>query len=734
MHALSTTPLVLLLLAGFAAGNYTTYTVAGRGLRFDQCAHLCASKGATLPCIRNETDNRAVLAAAGVGGASGRLFVGIYQAAGSASADLGWRWVGAGCNSTYRNWGRRQPDDRTVGIMPASVKGQNEECALLWFGERSKEKGKWDDAVCRQRHGVSCVCELPGHTALSNDELAELVGRGMHQMPIVLIGCAAIWFVLALAWGFSRLSGAKRAKTAPATRGTGGGHGVAAALKGKVESKVTTVPHETTKESGLKNANVSTLTPAAAVPTAVQTREVSIARATSTARVAAPEIIAAASMRLHGARREARRLRWKVSAPALVLGAVLGPVPQGVFLGPAFLFFLLAVLPTYLKVIRVLAFVILFSIGALGCAIVAVFLPKALREGDMLGAVNHGCNASVTFVSVVAIVMALCRYKGWRRYGLLNALWQVIGFTMVSFGVIGLATSCTREGILVAAFPIGSDGVWEAQAMNYIISGALMLSPHFRRKAQVWLASRGGVVAAAAGVAALLGGTEPREACKRAEGLLRCVSLGVVVEKDMAKSRPDASLARFSEPCKFFEVDAFFSHSWSDDSVSKWNAIQQWRQNFVTQHGREPLVWIDKYCIDQEDIDSSLMCLPVFLAACNKLVIFAGPTYLHRLWCVEELFVYLEMGGTPDNMETYSIGGDEERRQFIKSLDSFHANRAKCFLKSDEVRLKAAIEAGAGDMDVFNTRVSTAILRSLSSGDVTLPTAADAAAAILRSV
>ena len=30
------------------------------------------------------------------------------------------------------------------------------------------------------------------------------------------------------------------------------------------------------------------------------------------------------------------------------------------------------------------------------------------------------------------------------------------------------------------------------------------------------------------------------------------------------------------------------------------------------------------------------MCLPVFLASCHTLLIVAGPTFLKRLWCIEE--------------------------------------------------------------------------------------------------
>ena len=40
----------------------------------------------------------------------------------------------------------------------------------------------------------------------------------------------------------------------------------------------------------------------------------------------------------------------------------------------------------------------------------------------------------------------------------------------------------------------------------------------------------------------------------------------------------------------------------------------------------------DKACIDQNNIDQALACLPIFLAGCKTLLITAGPTYCTRLW------------------------------------------------------------------------------------------------------
>jgi hypothetical protein len=50
-------------------------------------------------------------------------------------------------------------------------------------------------------------------------------------------------------------------------------------------------------------------------------------------------------------------------------------------------------------------------------------------------------------------------------------------------------------------------------------------------------------------------------------------------------------------PCS--EPDFFVSHSWRDNPDAKWESLNAIAENFKEQHGREPLFWIDKYCIDQ---------------------------------------------------------------------------------------------------------------------------------------
>ncbi|KAJ1637960.1 hypothetical protein T492DRAFT_263072 [Pavlovales sp. CCMP2436] len=81
-----------------------------------------------------------------------------------------------------------------------------------------------------------------------------------------------------------------------------------------------------------------------------------------------------------------------------------------------------------------------------------------------------------------------------------------------------------------------------------------------------------------------------------------------------------------------------------DDAQAKFDALQVWRRDFKAQHGgREPTLWIDILAIDQRKIKESLACLPLYLAGCQTLLLLAGPSYLTRLWCVIELFVFVQV-------------------------------------------------------------------------------------------
>ena len=175
-------------------------------------------------------------------------------------------------------------------------------------------------------------------------------------------------------------------------------------------------------------------------------------------------------------------------------------------------------------------------------------------------------------------------------------------------------------------------------------NGAICGLPQFRVRAQAILSSRGERRSLAAAIAAAIGNNSVEDVQRIANEKLRYITFDRIDKADLEGAPTESSvqaLFQRSVPGKFGEIDAFISHSWHDPFDEKWDELQAWRERFKAREGREPRIWFDKCCIDQLNIEPSLMCLPVHLAACNTVLVVAGPTYLERMWCVLEIFVLI---------------------------------------------------------------------------------------------
>ena len=213
----------------------------------------------------------------------------------------------------------------------------------------------------------------------------------------------------------------------------------------------------------------------------------------------------------------------------------------------------------------------------------------------------------------------------------------------------------------------------------------------------------------AVSVAGFLGGKSSEHIHSTAKRLFRGVTLDMVEKEAMASSTPDPLLLEKTVPATLGQVDAFLSHSWHDDSELKWEQLQIYREEFKQANGgREPLIWIDKYCLDQNNLTDGLMCLPVFLAGCNSLLVLAGTTYSRRLWCVMELFIFLIMGGSETAVDVRLLCNNldtAEREALIQDLESFDAKQAKCSVQDDEDRMLGAIAGAFGSLEAFSKDV-----------------------------
>lgn len=121
---------------------------------------------------------------------------------------------------------------------------------------------------------------------------------------------------------------------------------------------------------------------------------------------------------------------------------------------------------------------------------------------------------------------------------------------------------------------------------------------------------------------------------------LRCVEWAALSPDVLAQNAPDFTNFALSRPVGRGEtIDFFVSHSWSDSAARKWRALQLVVENFYQKNGRYPTFWIDKFCIDQEDLADGLRVLPVNVMSCRKLLCLSGKTYHTRLWCAWEMCV-----------------------------------------------------------------------------------------------
>jgi len=318
-------------------------------------------------------------------------------------------------------------------------------------------------------------------------------------------------------------------------------------------------------------------------------------------------------------------------------------------------------------------------------------------DSHVQGAVYQAFNCIFVLMSLVSLFcIGSTRVQGmmWatlRTYFSLNLLWEL---TLLPLGYYEIACHhCWFSFVwvdILALFLSTSRGL-----QDFVHS---RLRHTFERtKAKV----------AAASIAGLLGGCDAHHAVAQAAARFRCIDLTMITEEEMATSDPDPAIYKRTVQVRLGECDAFISHSWSDDAAAKWAVLQQWRENFIAQHGREPKVWIDKFCIDQTNIAADLRCLPIFLNGCKKMVALCGPTYFGRLWCVMELFTYYHTGLSHDRLAVMPVlrvdQHDVDWAAMHAAVDSFDVGHCECGSTGDKDRLMEIVRADG--IQAFNAEM-----------------------------
>jgi len=276
-----------------------------------------------------------------------------------------------------------------------------------------------------------------------------------------------------------------------------------------------------------------------------------------------------------------------------------------------------------------------------------------------------------------------------------------------------------------------------------VLSSAVALEPRVRQRAAACLSARGESTTAAVAIASLIQNEAALVTITRAAARLRAISAADLTGDVFVPPEESST----TEVNKFYDrstrahldaIDAFVSHSWHDDPNYKWEALQIWRREFKSMHGgREPLLWIDRCCIDQSSVLADLPNLPVYLAACRNLIILAGPTYLSRLWTVAEIFIYDQIrvsaagegasasvhAPRPPHQQTSFSHTPQSLRLSAPSLvdtspvsmlvlpgfdqgaiSDFSVEACTCTAAEDFDRLATAIEVGCGTLHAFNGR------------------------------
>ena len=375
-------------------------------------------------------------------------------------------------------------------------------------------------------------------------------------------------------------------------------------------------------------------------------------------------------------------------------------------LGPGVSLVMLAIFPTDVRTIRVCSYAIYF-LFVVCCRMWTQFTLTSdqLKDQIIYGAGALGFFGSIVFLTRILVLDYCCPNEGCGcctplppRLAL-RRLW--LGWRTLIF-ILG-ATLGMFVPLALPRDPLALRSPVKLGVIFMVVQfwgSAFLMTPRVRGRIHrflIELGGKGSVEQEASAIAALLGGGSADAALAEGTSRFRCISLSNVTQEDLVTSG-DTGLFDKTKSATLGEVDAFLSHSWHDDAVSKYAALQDWGAAKTS-----PTIWLDKACIDQSNIEANLQALPVFLSGCKELMIVAGQTYSSRLWCVMEIFVFLKMGGTNDQIWLTDIGGDSVKNTLL----SFDASKAKCFLAKDKERLFAVIESGYGDFVRFNATVQS---------------------------
>ena len=304
-------------------------------------------------------------------------------------------------------------------------------------------------------------------------------------------------------------------------------------------------------------------------------------------------------------------LPW--SSPAQ---AFLGP--QGVWTAavfPGLMMMFLAILPTDGAAIRVCCCLMCVMIGLVtliqGNIVVRAAL--GLVSYSTVEFIVFGISAGVslsTFLMLTPTVFctccSCCRACAMQSRPALLRLWMAVRWYTFATGTTRLAIplyfTAEAGGLRVASWPNfiadePNDGAGAMVLGATLVFASFLTTPKMRgviRRRLIALGRTGSAAQEAAAVAALLGGGSVDDALKTGKQRFRALPLSKLELADLM-SNEDTGLYQRTVEANYGEVDAFVTHSWSDDGAAKFKQLQTWGDEVRKENGgQEPLIWLDK--------------------------------------------------------------------------------------------------------------------------------------------
>lgn len=291
-------------------------------------------------------------------------------------------------------------------------------------------------------------------------------------------------------------------------------------------------------------------------------------------------------------------------------------------------------------------------------------------------------------------------------------------------GVAGMAPTWRVDDIQTAFLAAIASLLLAAIVLTHGLRG------HILRRLNELLSAGGTQTQVAASVAALLGKRSAAATLAMATSRFRALPLPSLTREELACNRPDPAMHQKTVAANLGGVDAFMSHSWSDDGDAKFDRLHAWAASTGSCGGKDRFLWLDKVhrppplqasppllshlCVDRHhgtrDRHASTKlpskrrshACPFSSRAGEKLLCLVGASYASRLWCVMELFTFVRIRGKREDIIVELLG---DAAKLASSLAKFDAGRARCYLAKDRHALLAVIEVAFGTFAPFNQLV-----------------------------